>query len=37
MWSQTDADAHLAQKTSLAARAKQRAYQSFETLQEAKA
>lgn len=36
MWSQTDADAHLAQRTSLAARAKQRAYQSFETLQEAK-
>ena len=36
MWSQTDVDAHLAQRTSLAARAKQRAHQSFETVHEAK-
>ena len=36
MWSQTDVDAHLAQRTSLAARSKQRAYQSFGTLQEEK-
>lgn len=36
LWNQSDVDAHLAQRTSLAARAKQRALQSFETLQEAK-
>ena len=36
IWNQTDLDAHLAQRTSLAARAKQRTYQSFETLHEAK-
>ena len=35
-WSQTDVNAHLAQRTSLATRAKQRAHQSFETVQEGK-
>lgn len=33
-WSQTDVNAHLAQRTSLATRAKQRAHQSFETVLE---
>ena len=36
LWNQSDVDAHRAQKTSLAARAKQRALQSFERLPEAR-
>ena len=36
MWEENDVDSHLAQRTSLAARGKQRIYQSFETIQQAK-
>lgn len=36
VWKENDVDSHLAQRTSLAAREKQRIHQSFETIQQAK-
>ena len=36
VWKENDVDSHLAQRTSLAARGRQRIYQSFETIQQAK-
>ena len=36
VWKDSDVDSHLAQRASLASRGKQRIYQSFETIQQAK-
>ncbi|MCV6615707.1 MAG: hypothetical protein OIF35_12100 [Cellvibrionaceae bacterium] len=36
VWKENDVDSHLAQRASLASREKQRIYQSFETVQQAK-
>ena len=36
MWRENDVDSHLAQRASFASREKQRIYQSFETIQQAK-